>query len=605
MRRIFLAASAVLILSVFTLVSSWVTMFGLGTHTHVTWPTWQWWGYLVSAMPDPQSQLLVNQWLLVGGGAGLVATGLLAYRIVSDGNVRLGRDPVALYGDARFATVRDGRKSGLRYSLRPDPKCLILGRTKGLFGLLSRYVMLAGVEHVMLYAKTGFGKGVSYVLTNCFNYEDSLVVLDLKRDNENLSAAHREENLGQKVFSFSPMAKDGCTHRWNPVGGIDESQEDYVSRLQSKSYSFFPNVAGREKFWQDGARSAWLGIAVLICETKADPRYADDPNWQLNPGNIFRFFSRSDTPKVLARMIEERRNSDRPYSQTCIELLSDYLTGTDEVVSGVRRHVTTNMGLWFNPQVVAATSTSDFDLRQLRREKMTIYIGVMPPDLPKLGTLLQMFFLQTFEDNTDVTPEQDPTIRHRAHILLDEATNIPAMQPIAEAIAFARGFWLHFSFVVQSKHQIEEKYKEMGASSLLENMGAEIVYATDNIKLMQEVSARAGDKTVESVSRSVPRFLTFWRVKEQSETTGMIKRPLILPQDVNNLPMDEEYMFRATAPVFHLKRTIWYKDRNFRNLASNWVRPPRITFTMRRDDGSVKFDFDDDAPSGHNDSEAA
>ena len=298
-------------------------------------------------------------------------------------------------------------------------------------------------------------------------------------------------------------------------------------------------------------------------------------------------------------MIEERRETNRPYSQTCIDLLADYVNGTDEVVSGVRKHVTSTMGLWFNPRIVEVTSRSDFDLRQLRREKMTIYVGVMPPDLEKLGTLLRMFFLQLFESNTDSMPEKDPTIKHRVHVMMDEATSIPPMRAIAKAVGFARGFWLHFSFVVQSKHQVEEEYKDNGAASLLENLGAEIVYATDNLQLMEEVSKRAGDKTVESISRSMPRFLSFWRVQEQSETMGVIRRPLILPQDVNDLPTDEEYMFRASAPAFHLKRTEWFSDPNFKDLKGNWIRPPLVGFTLKRDDGSVNLQ------KKNNDKEAA
>jgi type IV secretion system protein VirD4 len=213
----------------------------------------------------------------------------------------------------------------------------------------------------------------------------------------------------------------------------------------------------------------------------------------------------------------------------------------------------------------------------------------MPSDLEKLGVLLRMFFLQLYEDNTDTLPEKDKTIKHPVHVMMDEATSVPAMRAIAKAVGFARGFWLHFSFVVQSKHQVEEEYKDNGAASLLENLGAEIVYATDNLQLMEEVSKRAGDKTVDSVSRSMPRFLSFWRVKEQSETLGVIRRPLILPQDVKELPKDEEYMFRASSPAFHLKRTEWFTDPNFKNLKGTWVRPPMIRSVLKRDDGSISL----------------
>lgn len=589
MRKTFLLIAPLMVLSVWTLVASWVTMFGLGTVNDVWWPTWQWWGYLTVSVPNQSTQTVIDQWLMIGAAVAAIPSVLLTYRIISNGNVRFGRDTESLYGDARFATVRDGKKAKLRYSFTPDPTCLLLGKTMGFFGWLCRYVMLPGIEHVMLYAKTGTGKGISYVLSNCFNYGDSLVVLDIKHENEDATAHHREVTLGQKVFSFSPLAEDGCSHCWNPVGNIHEGMPDYISKLQGKAFSMFPEVSGREKFWQNGARSAWLGSAVLLCETASDPKYRDDPEMQLNPGNIFRLFTRSDAIDIISRMVEERRATNRAYSQTCIELLADYLKGTEEVVSGIRKHVTSTMSLWFNPRIAAVTSRSDFDLRQLRREKMTIYVGVMPSDLEKLDVLLRMFFLQLYEDNTDTLPEKDKTIKHRAHVMMDEATSISAMRAIAKAVGFARGFWLHFSFIVQSKHQVEEEYKDNGAASLLENMGAEIVYATDNLQLMEEVSKRAGDKTVESVSRSMPRFLRFWRVNEQSETLGVIRRPLILPQDVKDLPGDEEYMFRASSPVFHLKRTQWFTDRYFKHLKGNWVRPPLIRARLKRDDGSISL----------------
>ena len=358
-----LLASLLIIGTVWTVIASTVTMWGLGTLEAVWWPTWQWWGYFQTTMPTPAIQAVVDQWVELGGLAGTVFSAPLGYVTLSNLNLRFGRDAQSLYGDSSFATARQGRRSGLRYAFRPDPACLLLGRTKGLFGWLSRYVMLPGVEHVMLYAKTGAGKGISYVLSNCLNYGDSLVVLDLKHENEDVSAAHREESLGQKVFSFSPLSADDCTHCWNPVGHIHEGMPDYISRLQGKSFSFFPEVSdGKVKFWQDGARTAWLGIAVLLCETASDPNYQDDSAMQLNPGNIFRFFWREDGVWELTRLIDERRDNDWPYSQTCIDLLSDYVNGTDEVVSGIRKHVTSTMGIWFNPKIVAVTSRSDFDL---------------------------------------------------------------------------------------------------------------------------------------------------------------------------------------------------------------------------------------------------
>jgi len=387
----------------------------------------------------------------------------------------------ALYGTTRFATMRDGRRVGLTFSTAPRGDTIILGKTPGFLGIGRRYVGLPGTEHVLLAAQTRAGKGVGFVLPNAFVWSESLVVLDVKRENWDATAGHRRR-MGQEVYLFQPLAEDGQTHCWNPLGDIDAAQPDYVSKLQRRAYDIFPEVQGREKFWQDGARTAFLGIAVLIAET---------PDEALNPHAVFRWFARGDAAAELARQIEGRRKTGNPHSQTCVDLISDYLTGTEEVVKGVRKHVTATMGLWFNPKVAAATSRSDFDLEQLRRRRMSVYVAVMPADLGQLGVLLRLFFTQLFEANTDVLPEQDDTIRHKCHVLLDEFTSIPAMRPLAKAAGFAAGFGLRFSFVVQSKNQVREEYKGQGEASLLENVGAEIIFGTNDPQLCKEASERA------------------------------------------------------------------------------------------------------------------
>jgi type IV secretion system protein VirD4 len=577
MNRVALTLVPPVLLAFWTLTASYVTTWGLGTLDAIGWPTWQWWGYLITTMPDPGTQALVNQWLMIGAGVGGVAAALLGYRILTDGRALFGFEGRPLHGRSKFATRREGEQSGLIYSPAPRPDCLVLGRTGGWF---SRYVCLPGPEHVMLYAKPGAGKGVSYVVANCFNYRDSLVVRDVKGENHRATAAHRAKRLRQDVFLFSPLSADGLTHCWNPLADITDASPDYLDKLHRIAYEFFPPVEGKEKFWQGRARDAFYGIAALLAET---------PGMPLNPGTVFRFFVRSDAIPVLSEMIEARRRSGHPYSQTCIDMISSYVSGTQEVVSGTRNHVAENMGMWFNPKLVAATDHSDFDLHDLRRRRMTVYIAVMPADIARLSVLLRLFFLQLFEANMAGMPGVDPGIRNQCHVMLDEFTTIGAMPPIAKSAGFARGFGLHFSFIVQSKSQISETYRHDGLATLFGTIGAEIIFGTDDPTLCREASERAGYDTVSTVSRSTPRFMGWLRPKEQSETEQAGRRALLLPQEVARMAPGMALMFRNTASPFFLKRLTWYTDKHFRKLAGKPPVPPRISYSIARDDGSVQL----------------
>ena len=200
-------------------------------------------------------------------GMPLIAAGVLTWRL------GLLNMQAPLYGRSKFSGVREGQKTGLRYCWRPDPACLVLGKQEWLWGMISRYVCLPGNEHAMLFAKTGAGKGVSYVIPNCLTYRESLVVLDVKHENFRITAGHRKR-MGQEIFFFCPLAEDGRSHSWNPLDGISAAGPDYVSKLQRRAYDIFPETQGKEKFWQDGARTAFHGIAVLVAET---------PELDLNP----------------------------------------------------------------------------------------------------------------------------------------------------------------------------------------------------------------------------------------------------------------------------------------------------------------------------------
>jgi type IV secretion system protein VirD4 len=570
-----LGAFTLLLGAFWTLAASYVTTWGLGTLDTIGWPTWQFWGYLTASMPDASTQAFVNQWLMIGAGVSSLATAILSYRLLAATGMLTGGRP--LHGTSKFASRREGEASGLIYDRKPRGDCLILGQTTGLF---SRIVMLPKTEHVMLYAKPGAGKGVAYVVVNCFNYRDSLVVLDVKGENHRITAAHREQRLNQPVFLFAPLAGDGRTHCWNPLTDISDAAPDYLDKLHRIAYEFFPPVEGKEKFWQGRARDAFYGIAALIAET---------PGMALNPGSVFRFFVRSDAIPVLAQMIEARRTSGDPYSQTCIDMISSYVSGTQEVVSGTRNHVAENMGMWFNPKLVAATDHSDFDLHDLRRRRMTVYISVMPSDIARLSVLLRLFFLQLFEANMTGMPGVDPDIQNQCHVMLDEFTTIGAMPPIAKSAGFARGFGLHFSFIVQSKSQISETYRNDGLATLFGTIGAEIIFGTDDPVLCRESSERAGYDTLESTSRTGPRFLGWLRAKEQSVSSHPVKRALLWPQEVARMAAGMELMFRNSAPPFMLKRLTWHTDKHFRRLKREPSMPPQISYTIARDDGSVQL----------------
>ena len=112
-----------------------------------------------------------------------------------------------LYGKARFAKSSELQKAGF---FKSTENSIVVGKQG------NQYLFYSGQQFALLAAPTRSGKGVGIVIPNLLSYQGSMVVLDIKQENFDLTSGFREKH-GQKVYLFNPFAEDQCTHRWNPL----------------------------------------------------------------------------------------------------------------------------------------------------------------------------------------------------------------------------------------------------------------------------------------------------------------------------------------------------------------------------------------------------
>src|SRR3546814_4077429 len=94
------------------------------------------------------------------------------------------------------------------------------------------------------------------------------------------------------------------------------------------------------------------------------------------------------------------------------DLLADFTSGADNTFAGIVQTVTSKLSLWLNPRVDAATEECDFDLRELRTKRMSIYLGVSPDELDRVAPLYNLLFQQLVDLNVrDLPDEKTPLDR--------------------------------------------------------------------------------------------------------------------------------------------------------------------------------------------------
>jgi type IV secretion system protein VirD4 len=220
-------------------------LLGLPGATALTWHLYP--DYL-RALHLPQVHPYAGR-IRLAGGLGFGAPGLLAAMLLA---ALLRPAKRSLHGDARFANGRDLHRHGLFHA---EGAGIVLGRYGG------KVLRLGGQQSVLLAAPTRAGKGVGVVVPNLLDYTESVVVLDIKQENFELTSGWRQQQ-GHAVFLFNPFADDRRTHRWNPLTYVSPDPALRISDLMGIAALLYPDGRPEQSFWISHARNAFLAFAL-------------------------------------------------------------------------------------------------------------------------------------------------------------------------------------------------------------------------------------------------------------------------------------------------------------------------------------------------------
>ena len=479
----------------------------------------------------------IKHWLVVSGGAAFL--GVLAPLALFFFEPKLPQ-----HGRARFARIGEIRRAGL---LAHTGDGIIVGRRgkRFLTASISKY------PHVLLAAPTGSGKGVGVVIPNLLNWNHSVIVLDIKKENWQITAGFRAAH-GHEVFLFDPASPLRQTHRWNPLAYIREDASLRVDDIQKIAHILFPDISGTDPIWTASCRSLFLGLVLYLLETPGKP---------VTLGQVARESFAGDDQRFTG-IIESRQAQGNPYSDSCAHALVDYVRTSDNTRTSIRKTFTSRFELFLNPIVDAATSANDFDLEALRRRRISIYIGITPDNLARLSPLLNLFFQQVVDLNTRELPEHNPALKHQCLLLLDEFRSLGKMPLIVEAVAFLRGYGVRLLPIFQSPSQIRELYGEEAARGFFQNHQIRISYTPPDMTIATEISRELGTYTYQA--RSVSRPSAFSKgIRSMSESDHA--RALLLPQEVKEIGDDEALILAKGCKPIRAEKIRWHSDEAFKS----------------------------------------
>jgi type IV secretion system protein VirD4 len=438
----------------------------------------------------------------------------------------------SVYGDAKWGTEEDVKKAGLRAK-----QGMILGQdSKGMY-------VAGGYQHCLLFAPTGSGKGVGFIIPNLLFWEGSVICHDIKLENFDLTSGWRAKQ-GQKVFVWEPANPDGITHCYNPIDWVSNKPGQMVDDVQKIANLIMPE----KEFWNNEARSLFVGVVLYLLAV---------PDKVKSFGEVVRTMRSDDVVYNLAVVLDTIGKHIHPVAYMNI---AAFLQKADKERSGVISTMNSSLELWANPLIDSATASSDFNIQMMKKDKTTVYVGLTPDNIQRLQPLMQVFYQQSTEFLTRKMPQEDEP--YGVMLIMDEFPTLGKMEQFKSGIAYFRGYNVRLFLVVQDTQQLKGIYEEAGMNSFLSNSTYRVTFSANNIETANLISQLCGNKSVESASQTKPKFFDL-NPGSRSLNVSKVQRALLLPQEVLMLPRDDQIVLIESFPPIKSKKIKYYEDKFF------------------------------------------
>jgi TRAG protein len=486
-----------------------------------------------------------------------------------------------LHGSARFANRSEIVKHGLlRKEFKPDeaPDLLI-----GKYG--NNYLRWSGNEFLYLAAPTRSGKGVGIVIPNCLHYRDSMVVFDPKLENFLITGGYRAAH-GQEVFLFNPGGRMPehernpnaplVSHRWNPC--------TYIRRNPVYTYKDVKNIAsimypkpvkdsGSATFFQESAQNLFAGLLLYMVETEHE-RDLSLPENKTTLANLFRLTTpsggRTLAEWIKDEMILREQQTHTQLSQNCRSLLMGFANGNAKTGADILATLIAPLGIFIDPVVEAATSGDDFYLDEVRKKRMTVYIGIVPTETAVFSRLTNLFFSQLITVNVEQgLPSNNPdALKYQCCLLMDEFTALGVIPAIQHGVSYIAGYGLRLLLIIQTPSQVTDLYGRDATRTFFTNFGCQIVYPPREQTDAEEYSKLVGYETfkAKSISHSSGKG------NSHSTSTSDQRRAVMNPDEMKMMPKSDCIISLGNSRPIYAKKIVYYTDPVFAKRA-NWALP--------------------------------
>ncbi|SFK88891.1 type IV secretion system protein VirD4 [Nitrosomonas aestuarii] len=473
--------------------------------------------------------------LAAGYGILFSSVGLILVLVIKMMFANSSRANKNLYGSARWADRKDIEAAGLLSSGKSKGgEAVYVGAWRDKSGK-THYLKHSGPEHVLCFAPTRSGKGVSLVMPTLLSWTQSAVITDLKGELWALTAGWRKQHASNSVLRFDPASALSC--HWNPLDEIIIGSGTEVADVQNLvNLIVDPDGKGLETHWQKTAHALLVGLILhVLYKSERDGTPATLPAVDAMLSDPDR-----DIRELWMEMVMPENGDTHPVIAAAAR---DMLDRPEEEAGSVLSTAKSYLALYRDPIVAGNISDSDFYIRDLMHHAspVSLYIVSHPNDKSRLRPLIRILInmivrklagQMVFRNGEPVTHYQ-----HRLLLMLDEFPSLGKLEIFQESLAFIAGYGIKAYLICQDINQLKSRESGYGHDeAITSNCHIQTAFAPNRIETAEHLSKLTGQTTVikEQITTSGRRSSMMHG--HVTRTLQETQRALLTPDECMRLP---------------------------------------------------------------------
>lgn len=509
------------------------------------------------------------------------------------------------YGTARWGTFDD---LGLRGFFLPslyakafevnllEETGVVLGEVDG------RIIRDNGKTHILLSAPTRTGKGVSIIIpTLVDSWKDSVLVLDIKGENYQMTAGWRQKEFKNKILKFSPKQKGSC--KFNPLLEIRYMTDKEIEDTKVISELIVIDEGSSDPFWGIAGSDFCSAVIMYVLHKNRGKgslsdvvKFITDPSAPLDQRieEIIKkpLFDKNnkedkeimDKLKEIYTSTDERKLIDKGFHPFVSNGMADTLSKGEKTMGSIVATAKAKLSVFESPTVAENTRESDFRIMDLmaKEQAHSLYVVIEPGDLTTLAPLLRILIIQCV---TLLTPEMDYTgnnknavkFKNRLLMLLDEFPSIGKMEVLEKAIGYVAGYGMKMMIVVQSLDQLNKIYTK--DNMFLSNCQTQVFYTANENQTAEYISKTIGTKTVSVKTYSTNGAGGIFASRNYSY--NKMARELLKPEEVRRFPLDKILLLVGGKPPIQTNKVLFFTDKRFKDKVKKPIDTRNLTDALK------------------------